>query len=244
MELYPLKSSLVEPNSSLMSRLEEALDASRLRPRDGDIIAIASKVVSVSEGRVIQLNGVRPTSHAIKLGKRYSLTPEFAQVVVDEADKIYGGVDGALLTLKDGHATAKNSPDNSVVIWPANARLSALRLREELRRKSGAKIGVIIVDSRVTPLRLGTIGLPLACIGFRPVKDFRGEPDLYGRNVRMTLQAVGDGIAAAAHVLMGEARERAPFVLVRGAPVEFGGKDKLGENMAVKDCLFMSQISA
>ncbi len=250
MELYPLKSSLVEPNMSLTSRLEDALDASKLRLRDGDIIAIASKVVSLSEGRVRKLSGVKPTKYSIKLGKQYSLTSEFAQIVVDEAEKVYGGVEGAILTLKDGHATAnagvdrKNSPGDSVVLWPVNAGLSALRLWRKLGRKSGANVGVIIVDSRVTPLRLGTIGLALASVGFRPVKDIRGEPDLYGRSVRITFQAVGDGIAAAAHVLMGEARERVPFVLIRGAPVKLGGEGKLGEKMAVKDCLFMSQISA
>src|SRR2546428_14059272 len=88
-------------------------------------------------------------------------------------------------------------------------------------RRLGKRVGVVIVDSRVTPLRLGTIGLAIACSGFPPVRDSRGTKDLYGRKAQITLQALADGIAGAAHLLMGETKETIPFVLVRGAPVRF-----------------------
>ncbi len=154
------------------------------------------------------------------------------------------------MTLKDGQATAnagvdrKNSVDNSVVLWPANARRSAVRIQSGLLKETGRRVGIIVVDSRVTPLRLGTVGLSLASIGFRPVKDFRGQPDLDGRDVQMTFQALGDGLASAAHVLMGEARERVPFVLIKGAPVESQGGVSVTEKIRVENCLYMSQISA
>jgi coenzyme F420-0:L-glutamate ligase len=174
---------------------------------------------------------------------------EFVQVVLEESEKIYGGVPGALLTLKDGQATAnagvdrKNAPGNAVVLWPRDALASAKRLQKELKEGTGKNVGLVIVDSRVTPLRLGTIGVSLASVGFKRVRDFRGKPDLFGRCARITFQAVADGIAGAAQLLMGEARESTPFVLVRGASVEFDGRGGEAETrLSEKDCLYMSQI--
>ncbi len=249
MELYPLRTGLVKSRSSLIGALQEALDKSKIRPRNGDIVAIASKVVATGEGRVLPLSRVKPTKRAVRLGKKYSLQPEFVQVVLDEADEVYGGVHGALLTLKDGQATAnagvdqKNAPQNSVVLWPRHPQVSAVMLRRALKTRLGLDLGVVIVDSRVTPLRLGTIGLSLASVGFKPIKDFRGKPDLYGKKARITFQALGDGVAAAAQLLMGEAAEAVPFVLVREAPVEFGTENgERLEKMRTKDCLYMAQI--
>ncbi len=170
--------------------------------------------------------------------------------MVDEADKIYGGVKGAVLTMKEGHATAnagidrKNAPDNTVVLWPQNPKKSARQLQNGLKRKTGKSVGVVIVDSRVTPLRLGTVGLSLGSVGFRPVKDFRRRPDLNNRRIRITLQSMSDGVAAAAHLLMGEARERIPFVIIRGAPVDADGGRGPSEKMHSENCLYMSQIKA
>ncbi len=248
MELYPLESTLVKPGDSLSLRLQEALAMSKVRPRNRDIIAVASKVIATSEGRVRQLSRVKPTRQAVRLGEKYSLPSEFVQLVLEEADEVYGGVQGALLTLKDGQAAAnagadrKNAPPNSAVLWPLDPKASAVRLRRGVKRNTGLNVGVVIVDSRVTPLRLGTIGLSLASVGFMPVKDFRGKPDLYGRKASITFQALGDGIAAAAQLLMGEARESVPFVLVREAPVEFAGRGGRMEKMRLKDCLYMAQI--
>ena len=174
---------------------------------------------------------------------------EFVEVVLEESEKVYGGVPGALLTLKNGQATAnagvdrKNAPGNGVVLWPLDATASAKRLRKELKERTGKEMGLIVVDSRVTPLRLGTIGVSLASVGFKRVRDFRRKRDLFGRRTRITLQAVADGIAGAAQLLMGEARESTPFVLVRGASVEFDGREGEAETqLSERDCLYMSQI--
>ena len=216
--------------------------------RNGDIVAVASKVVSTSENRIIKLDDIKPDKESAKLSKRFGLSPEFAQVVVDEADLIYGGVKGAVLTLKDGHATAnagadrKNAPENSAVLWPSDPKRSARQLQIGLRHKTGKSVGIIVVDSRVTPLRLGTIGLSLASIGFKPIKDFRNKPDLNNRRIRITYQAMSDGLAAASQVLMGEARERTPFVIIRGAPTDSPDGGTTSEKMRAESCLYMSQI--
>ncbi len=249
MQLYPLKSKLVLPGDSLTARFIGALSAARLSARNGDIIAVASKVVSLSEGNTVSLRKVRSTTLARRLGRKFEMPPEFAQVVLNEADALYGGVPGVLLTLKNGNAVAnsgvdrKNALGDSVIPWPADPHRSAERIRRALNRKFGKRIGVVIVDSRVTPLRLGTTGLAIACSGFKPVRDSRGIKDLYGRRVQITLQSLADGIAGAAQLLMGETRESIPFVLVRGAPVQLGGRYSLDSmTLPVKDCLYMSQM--
>ena len=249
MQLYPLRSKLILPGDSLATRFSDALSASRLRVKDADIIAVTSKVVSLSERNVVSLSRVRPTALARRFGRKFGMPPEFAQVVLNEADAVYSGVPGVLLTLKNGDAIAnsgvdrKNAPGDSVIPWPVDPHRSAEDLRRSLFRKLQKRVGVVIVDSRVTPLRLGTIGLAIASSGFRPVQDPRGSKDLYGRKVHITLRALADGIAGAAQLLMGETRESIPFVLVRGAPVKLGGqKSSYSMTLPVKDCLYMSQI--
>jgi coenzyme F420-0:L-glutamate ligase/coenzyme F420-1:gamma-L-glutamate ligase len=248
-QLYPLKTQLVCPRDSLTTRFTDALSAARLNARNGDIIAVASKVVSLSEGNIVSLSKVKPTALARRLGRKFEMPPEFAEVVLNEADAVYGGVPGVLLTLKNGNAVAnsgvdrKNAPGDSVIPWPVDPHRSAEMIRRALNRKFRKRIGIVIVDSRVTPLRLGTTGLAIACSGFKPVRDSRGVKDLYGRKVQITVHSLADGIAGAAQLLMGETRESIPFVLVRGAPVELGGRftsDSM--TLPVKDCLYMSQM--
>jgi coenzyme F420-0:L-glutamate ligase len=249
LQLFAVKSRLIQPGDSLLERLFESLSRARLRIENGDILAVASKVVSVAEKNILPLKTIEPTGLAKKLGGRFGLPPDFVQIVVDEADDVYGGVPSVILTIKNGDATAnsgvdrKNAPPQTVIPWPLNPHQSAKNICAAVDRKLGKKIGVVIVDSRVTPLRLGTVGLAIACSGFQPVRDERGVKDLYGRKVSITFHALADGIAAAAQLLMGETREATPFVLVRDAPVRLANNDRpMSMTLPVEDCLYMSQI--
>ncbi len=247
--IRPLKSRIVREGDSILELLSEALSRSNTRLRTRDAVAISSKVVAISEGRIRSLAIVRPTLRAKNLAHKYSISPEFAEVVLEEADSVLGGVKGALLTVKDGDSTAnagvdrKNAPEHSVVLWPSNSDASARAIRDSIQSRLGKKVGVVIVDSRVTPLRLGTVGLAIGCAGIQAVRDLRGTKDLSGRRLEITRQAIADGIAAAAHLVMGEASERTPFVLIRGARALFQGRSGIGPaKLAPKDCLYMSQI--
>lgn len=249
MIVYPLKAGEVRIGDSLLGHLVESLRTRRMSVRTGDVFVVSSKVVSLSEYRVRRLSIITPDLKARRLARMYSLPSDFVQVVLDEADRVIGGVKGAILTIAGGDATAssgvdrKNAPFDTVVLWPKNPDVSARKLNHKIRQRFKKKVGVVIVDSRVAPLRLGTIGLAIGCSGFGPLKDYRGNNDIYSRKIQITFQAVADGIAAAAQLVMGEADEKVPFALVRDAPIDFGSRSGMRPaKLEADNCLYMSQI--
>lgn len=249
MIVYAIRSDLVRPGDSVPELFFKALAKSRVRLKTRDIVAVSSKIVGISEKRIRYLDKIKPGSKARSLARKHSMTPAFAQAVLDEADTVVGGVKGALLTVKNGDAVAnagidrKNAPEGGVVLWPHNPDLSASKIRQSIRRRSGKNVGVVIVDSRVSPLRLGTTGFAIGSAGFEPVEDMRGASDLFGRRIEITLRAIVDGIAASAQLLMGEASDRIPFAIVRDAPATFGSPHGIrSAKLTWNQCLYMSQI--
>lgn len=229
--LIPVRFPLAEQGQDLGELVERALDNQNTPLRNGDVLAVASKVVSLCENRILRLDRVQVSNRAKRLAERWQIDPRLATIVVQEADLILGGTRGFLLTVKDGILTAnagvdmKNSPRWSVSLWPENPDHTAAQLRRHLRQKRAFRLGVEIVDSRVTALRLGTVGLAIGVSGFKPILDYRAKPDLYGRKVKVTQSNIADDLAGAAHMLMGETREQVGAVLVRNAPVSFEGSD-------------------
>src|SRR3989475_9759602 len=220
MEVYPLTSSILKPGDSLQESIDDSVSISRIRLHNGDIIAVASKVVAIVEGNMVRLSSVRPSKRARRLAQRYKMDPEFVQVVLSESDRVYSGVNGALLTLKDGDAVAnagadqKNAPLGYAVLWPRDSDKASRRLRAQMERRYGKKLGILIVDSRVTPLRLGTIGLALGCAGFAPVRDLRGSADLYDRRAPITVQPLVDRLAGVCYLVIGGTKEQQTVVPV------------------------------
>lgn len=252
MRLYAVKTKLVNVGDNLVDVILEALKEQNLQLENNDILVLTSKIVAYAEGRLVKLSEVRPSEKAKELAKTFSLHPEFAELILHEAEKVYGGVERAVLTLKNGVLTAnagidnKNAPVGYVVLWPQNAKEVAKRVREEIKRKTGKAVAVLIIDSSLSPLRKGTVGVALAVAGFKPVEDFRGRKDLYGKKLVITQHAVADNLASAAHLLMGEAAEKTPIVLVKDAPVGFDDGLYGVEEMAMppSECIFMSALSA
>ena len=251
MKLYAIKTGTIKTNDDLVDIILESLEKQNLQLKNGDILALASKIVAYAEGRLVRLEDVKPSEKAVKLAKRFSLKPEYAELILREADKIYGGVEKAVLTLKNGVLTAnagidnKNAPENHVVLWPHNITGWTEKIRNEIKRRTGKKIAVMIVDSGLIPLRMGTVGLALAVAGFKPVKDCRGEKDIYGKHLIITRHAVADDLASAAHLLMGEATETTPAVLIRDASVDFDDNVYGPADMKIPQnkCIFMETFS-
>jgi coenzyme F420-0:L-glutamate ligase/coenzyme F420-1:gamma-L-glutamate ligase len=211
-------------------------------------VSVASKIASISEGQIIQLDLIQPSKLADLLSARWSIDRRLAQIIIDESDAILGGVKGFILTIKHGILTPnagvdqKNSVLGTVTTWPKDPDLTADRLRMSLRKRFRANIGVEIVDSRVAALRMGTIGLAIGISGFSPVHDERGEKDLYGRLVRTTRANIADDIASASHLVMGERNERVGLVLVRGARIRLGQFSSELVRLNRRQCLISANL--
>jgi coenzyme F420-0:L-glutamate ligase/coenzyme F420-1:gamma-L-glutamate ligase len=251
MKLYAVKTEEVKTGDNVVQVALNALKKQNLQLENNDILAFTSKIIAYAEGRLIRLDEVKPSQKARELARKFCLQPEFAELILREADKIYGGVEKALLTLKNGILTAnagidnKNVPQGFVVLWPLNPRKWARKTRENIKRETGKHVGVLVVDSGLVPLRIGTSGVALAVAGFKPIRDTRGWKDIYGKPLIITRHAVADDLASAAHLLMGEAAEKKPIVLIKEAPVDFDDNAYDAENMAMplKECIFMGTLS-
>jgi len=250
LRLTAVKTRVVKAGDDLVELILESLKAQGLQLEDNDVLALTSKVVSCSEGRLVKLSEVKPSKEAKRLAKKYSLKPEFAELILQEADRVYGGVERAVLTLKNRVMAAnagidnKNAPPDYAVLWPKDPKASARKVRNRIKRRTGKDVAVMIIDSGLVPLRIGTTALALAVAGFKPIRDNRGCKDLFGKPIVITRQAVADDLASAAHLLMGEATEKTPLVLIKDAPVDFddgtyGSSDMM---MPFKECIFMNTV--
>jgi len=252
MRLYAVKTRIIKTDDNIVEVILESLKGQKLYLEDRDILAITSKIIAYVEGRLVKLSDVKPSDEAKELATRFSINPEFAELVLREADKVYGGVEKAILTLKNGVLTAnagidnKNAPNDYAVLWPNDAKKWAKHIREEVKHKTGKQVAVLIIDSGLVPLRMGTTGLALAVAGFKPIKDCRKEKDIYGKPLVITRHAIADDLASAAHLLMGEATEKTPVVLIKGALVDFDGGVYSSENMMMpfNECIFMRTFLA
>jgi coenzyme F420-0:L-glutamate ligase len=191
--------------------------------QDGDVLVVSSKFAAISEGRVVELETVRPGARAADLGRRFRMPSELCELVLRESDEVIGGVPGFILTLWKGLLTPNAGIDRSnvepgkVVLYPSDPLASAVRVSDRIRKSKGLLVGVVVSDSRLMPTRAGTVGVALASVGVRGVKDLRGHPDLFGTPLKVTRMAYADGLCTAAQLVMGEADESTPIALVRGA---------------------------
>ncbi len=251
MELHPIKTPIIYVKDDLIKITLESIKHANLVLQENDILVFAETVVGTCQGRIVDIEDVKNVSEKAKeLAEKYFMDPRFVQIILEEADVILGGVRTVLLTQKDGVLIANAGADKSnsggltkVALFPEKLNDTVREMRESFQKATGLKeLGVIIADSRVQPMKRGVIGVAIAVSGFNPIEDNRGRKDLFGRVLEITTRAVADDIVSAAELLMGEADEQVPVVLVRGAPVQF--TDRLIEKdemlMPRDECLFMN----
>ena len=225
-EVTPIQLPLIKRGMDVPTLIVEAAKKLKITFNDGDVLAVADKVLAVSNGRVADLIKVNPSPKARRLAKKYNLEPEFVEIVLKDADAVYGGVSRALLTLKHGVFIAnsgidhKNMPENEASLWAEDPNDSAKLLREALQNLTHKKLAVILVDSHVIALRAGTVGFALGIAGFEPLRDVRGFLDLYGKPLLITQVNMADSLAAMANLVIGETDERTPVALIHGAPIQ------------------------
>ena len=214
---------------------------------NGDVLVVAESAVATAEGRIIDLGVIMPGQDAIRLGELYKIDPRLVEVVTAESDSIVGGIPGFLLCMKGGTllpnagVDASNAPPGCVVLLPEDPDRSALRVRQEIERCTGARVGVIIADSRTHAMRSGCSGVAIGCSGIPSVIDVRGREDLFGRKLEVTKQAIADNIASAAEIVMGEADECTPAAVLRGLDIPIGDNEGI-ESIEADECLFMGVL--
>ncbi len=243
-EVIGLKSDLIKPNTDFLEVLERSLLKNNVQLKHHDILVVAESVLATIQGRLVDLKIVKPSLKALELAKTYEMDPRYVEIILNESDKVYGGVKNVLLSKKEGNLLANagadqsNAPIDHIVLLPKFDSLSELRRNIEDQYK--VQIGLIIADSRTQTLRKGVVGLALAASGFEPVESFIGRKDLYGKELKFTYRALADDIACAAEIEMGESDEAIPFVIVRGINAIFTDNPQNTMLMSEDECLYMN----
>ena len=220
---------LVKPGDDLVGLIVAGMAGAGLVLQDHDVVVIAQKIVSKAEGRFVDLATVVPSPRAETLAREVQKDPRLVELILSESRRVVrSGKDVLIVEHRLGFVMANAGVDQSNVAEPGDQQLvlmlpqdpdgSAARLQNEFGRRSGCEVGIVINDSFGRPWRLGTVGVAIGCAGLSALLDLRGHPDLFGRSLQVTVVAYADEIAAAASLLMGQADEARPVVIVRGLP--------------------------
>lgn len=205
--------------------IADSIAAANLSLIDGDVLVVAQKIVSKAEGRTVRLGDIKASDAAIELAKITNKEPAIVQLILDESSSIVRHRPGVIIAKhKQGWILANAGIDRSnvteredeVLLLPEQPDATASQLRDDLAARYASTIGVIIADSVGRPWRMGTTGMTLGSAGVEALANLRGQQDMFGRILEVSEHAVADSIASAAELLLGEANEATPVVIVRG----------------------------
>jgi coenzyme F420-0:L-glutamate ligase / coenzyme F420-1:gamma-L-glutamate ligase len=217
----------INPGDDLAAQIIGALNAAQLRLASGDVVVIAQKIVSKAENRYVALKDVTPSERARTLADQTGKDARFLEVVLSESEEVVRYRPNVVIVAhKLGFVMANAGIDQSniehidgeerVLLLPRDPDATAAALKARFDKAFDADIGVIINDSFGRPWRNGVVGVALGAAGLPALIDMVGVPDMFGRPMRVTEIAVADEIAAGASLLMGQAAEGLPVVVVRG----------------------------
>lgn len=249
MTLLPLRGMpLVEKGDDLVAHIVQGCAVNAIQLRDADVVVVAQKIVSKSEGRQVWLESVVPSNAALSLAEQTDKDPRLVELILQESSEVVRSKPGVLITRhRLGHVGANAGVDQSnidqsrgesVLLLPIDPDASANRIFQSLRSITNRNIGVVISDSSNRPWRLGTIGVAIGAANIRVLDDRRGLQDLFGNDLKVTLINLADSIATAASLLMGETTEQVPVVIVRGLTNPIGSDKASMANRRIEEDLF------
>jgi len=230
---------LIKSGDDVAEIIVETARKNGLEIEDGDVIVIAQKIFSKTEGRVIALKNVIPSKEAKEIAKLTGKSPKFVELVLRETRNVVK-VSREILLVEDkrGFVCINAGIDKSNVegrgkfaLLPENSDKSAKKCQMEIKKLTGKNVAVIICDTYSRPFRRGQVNFAIGVAGIRPFRDYRGKKDLFGQVLKVKNVAVIDEIAAAAELLMGQAREAMPVVIFKGlnGVTEFCDKCSINE---------------
>ena len=230
---------MIQTGDDLAAIILQAVEKAGLGLADGDILVVAQKVVSKAEGRWVNLATVTPSARAVELAEQSQKDARVVELILGESREVLRVRPGSIIVEhRLGFVCASAGIDHSnvagegaqaassegaqaeewVLLLPEDPTASAQALRQRFEAASGKHLGVMIIDSHGRAWRLGVVGVAIGFAGLPGLVDLRGQPDLFGYTLRITLVGAADELAAAASLVMGQAAEGTPVVHVRGFP--------------------------
>ena len=221
---------LIKAGDDLGRIIVTACENSGYKLQNTDILVVSSKIVSKSEGRLVDLREVTPSQQAIQVAAETQKDARLVELVLQESEEVSRARPSVLVTRhRLGFVSANAGIDQSnvgadsedfVLLLPPDPDASAEALRHAIKARASTHVGIVISDSHGRPFRLGNVGVAIGVAGMPALIDLRGQPDLFGREMQISTQGFADLVASAAHLVCGEGNEGLPVVLVRGLELE------------------------
>jgi len=231
--------------------LKKILVNNKFMIKSGDVLVISSKFIANSQDRILKIENTIVSDKAKKIATKFNSNQKFIEIVFRESDKILGGVSGFVMSTNNGILAPNagidksNSKGTKIILYPNEPYRFAEELKRKIFLEFNLHVGIIIVDSRLMPTRIGTTGITIACAGIEPTKDLRGEKDLDGNPLKVTFQATADNLASIANHKMGEGDDLNPIAIVRDSQCELTDRKILPEEMIIshEQCVYFRSFS-
>ncbi len=215
---------LINPGDNIAKLISEAAKKQGTPLQENDVIVVTHVVVSKAEGNIINLDEVTPSGKAKEIAQQTNKDPALVEVILRETKEIVRiGQNSIITETKSGIVCANAgidrsnvSGDQNVVPLPKNPNASAQKIRQEIKALAGVNVAVIVSDTHGRPLRLGEINVAVGVAGIKPIRDRRGEKDLFGYVLRIKQTAIADELSSAAELVIGQANEGIPAAIIRG----------------------------
>lgn len=204
-----IKTRIFKENENIISFIKEYIK----KLPDRSVLVITSKILALSEGRVVKDNSEKMKEKIIKSESEFVFKTKWAW-----------------LTIKDGQVMAsagidESNANGSLILLPKNSFKAAEDIRRQtMRDYKLKKLGVLITDSRTMPLRSGVTGSAIGYAGFKGIRSYVNQPDIFGRKFKFSKTNIADSLATSAVLCMGEGREKMPLAIIENAPIEFTSK--------------------
>jgi coenzyme F420-0:L-glutamate ligase len=246
LQVFPVKAAKKEGKFDLYDEIKKLVKENSIVIKEGDILVISSKYISNSQGRILNHNSIKLSENAGKLSRKFSINQKLSEAIIRESDIVFGGVSGFVITSADNILAPnagidKSNSQGKLILYPDDPYLVAEQIKRKFFLDYNLHVGIIIVDSRLMPARVGTSGVAIACSGIEPVLDRRATKDLDGNALKVTFQAVADNLASIANHKMGEADELLPLAIIRESGAKLTDRKISSEETAIPydECVYV-----
>ncbi len=215
---------LIQKDDNIGQLISKAIQKQGMIIQENDIVVVTHVAVSKSEGNVVNLDDMKPSPLALEIAQKVGKNPALVEVILRETKEIVRiGPSSIITETKHGIISANAGVDRSnvkgdqnVALLPKDPDASAQRIRAEIKIQTGRNVAVIVSDTHGRPFRLGEINVAIGVAGFKPIRDRRGEKDLFGYMLRIKQTNIADELASAAELVIGQANEGIPAAIIRG----------------------------